>query len=74
MTFDVQAVLSDYQLTSDDIIEVLVSRSIRSPRVDSKIGSAPKTSHDMSPKTSHDVSSALPSVSVGLTDNSLPHQ
>jgi hypothetical protein len=74
VTFDVQAVLSDYQITSDDIIEVLVSRSVRSPRVDSIIGSAPKTSHNMSSTASHDMFSALPPVSVGLTDVSLSHR
>jgi hypothetical protein len=55
VTLNVQEVISDYSLTSDDIVEVLVSRSIRSPKTKSML--------DLSLKTAHETSINLPSVS-----------
>jgi hypothetical protein len=46
-TLDVHAVLSDYQLTHDDIIEILISRSIRSSRAEPIVERSPMTSHVM---------------------------
>jgi hypothetical protein len=47
VTLDVQGGISDYPLTSDDIVEVLVSRSIRSPKTNSILDPSPKTTHDV---------------------------
>jgi hypothetical protein len=64
MTLDVQTAICDYQITSEDIIEVLVSRSLRSPPVNSVFDSVPKAPHD--------TPSSFPY--VGLQDLSLPYR
>jgi hypothetical protein len=64
MTLEVQAAICDYPITSEDIIEVLVSRSLRSPPINSVFDSVPKASYA--------TSSSLPY--VGLQDPSLPYR
>jgi hypothetical protein len=52
-TFDEASVLSDYNITSDDMVEVLVSRSVRSPSTNLTSGSIAKAdnlSHNESPR------------------------